>query len=197
MNLSLVIQAIRQRAGVFAGRVAGAAQYRPLPESTALQVPCAFVIPLDDNPGDNQSQNVVRQSMNESFAVIVALSNVADERGQAASVTVDTVRSALWSALLGWSPDQDIYDGIVYEGGSLLSMDRARIWYQFEFSAAFEIAPEDGYQPTELDALPNFEGINFNLDAIEPWDPNRTPTGPDGRIEVAASAPQDGSLPAP
>jgi len=195
MQLTTVIQALRARCPSFANRVAGAAEYKPLPESAALSVPCAFVIPLDDNPSENKSQNVTRQTMTESFAVIVAISNATDERGQAAAHSTDTIRTALWAALLGWSPDEAIYDGITYEGGSLLSLDRARLWYQFEFGAAMEIGPEDGWQETENAALTPFEGVNYQLDAIEPFDPNLEIIGPDGRIEVQFASPPSGDMP--
>lgn len=195
MNLTTVIQALRARCPSFANRVAGAAEYKPLPESAALSVPCAFVIPLDDNPSENKSQNVTRQAMTESFAVIVAISNTTDERGQAAAYSTDTIRAALWAALLGWSPDEAIYDGITYEGGSLLSLDRARLWYQFEFGAAMEVGPEDGWQETENAALPPFEGVNYQLDAIEPFDQNLEDSGPDGRIEVQFASPPSGDMP--
>lgn len=195
MNLDLVIAALRQRCPSFAGRVAGAAEYKPVPESAALPVPCAFVIPLDDNPGENRSQNAVRQSLTESFAVIVLISNVADERGQAATHSINSIRSELWAALLGWSPAEAIYDGIAYQGGALLAIDRARLAFQFEFGAAMEIGPEDGYQASAHAALPHFDGMNIQLDAVDPADPNIANPGPDERIEVTFTAPQSGNLP--
>lgn len=188
MQIDPVISAIRQRALLFAGRVAGAMKFQVLPESAALSVPCAFVIPLDDNPNANTSSTGIRQELEESFAVVVAISNVADELGKAASASVDVVRRQLWAALLGWSPDEDNYDGITYGGGSLLAIDRARLWYQFEFSAMTLIETSDGYQPTALGALPDFTGATIRLDAIDPADPNLANPGPDGRIEVQFDA---------
>jgi len=185
MRMNLVIDALRQRCPSFAGRVAGAAQFKSLPEATALAVPSAFVIPLDDNPAENLSRNGTRQALQDSFAVIVALSNVQDERGQAGATSLHDLRRELWAALLGWQPEAD-YDGIVYEGGQALSLDRARFWYQFEFSAAMEIGTEDGYQPTELAACPDFTGVDLKVDLIDPKDPNR-PGITDGRIEAGAT----------
>lgn len=188
MNLDLVTSALRARVAIFSGRVAGAAKFEPLPAAAALTVPCAFVLPLDDNPEKNTSSTGIRQELEESFAVVVAISNVADELGKAASASVDVVRRQLWAALLGWSPDEENYDGITYGGGSLLALDRARLWYQFEFSAMTLIETSDGYQPTALGALPDFTGATINLDAIDPADPNLANPGPDGRIEVQFSA---------
>lgn len=195
MYLIPIIEALRLRCPSFGNRVAGAAQFKMLPETAALHVPCAYVIPLDDNPTESKAMNSVRQTLKDSFAVVVALSNTPDEKGQGSANDADTIRSELWAALLGWQPDAE-YDGITYEGGSLISLDRARMWCQFEFGAVMEIGPEDGYQETALAALPPFQGGTIQLDAIDPSDPNIVQTpAPDGRIEAGAVFPKAGNLP--
>lgn len=190
MNLTLVVQALRARCPSFSQRFAAAAQFKVLPEGAQLAVPAGFVVPLDDTAEPNQSQNGYRQPVQDSFAVIVALPNTVDERGQASAASVHSLRLELFKALLGWQPEAD-YDGIVYEGGQLLAMDRARLWYQFEFSAGFEIGADDignveTWQAQELAALPMLEEIKFTLDAYDPADPNVAPHGPDGRPEAEA-----------
>lgn len=192
MQLEIIIQALRERCPSFANRIGGAAQFKLLPENAALTVPCAFVIPLDDSPKDSKSMNDVRQEMTDSFAVIVAIGNTADERGQGGVHSVKSLRAELWAALLGWRPDED-YNGINYEGGSVLLLDRARLWYQFEFGAEMEISPEDGWQGIELAGLPHFDSAQFTCNYIDPADPNRLVNGgpQDDRVEVTFSSPQD------
>lgn len=185
MKLDPIIQALRARCPSFSQRVGGAAQFRNLPENINLQVPAAFVVPLDDNPEPNRSQNGFRQTLKESFAVIVVLSN-ADERGQSSANAVHDIRQELWQALLGWQITED-HDPIEYEGAALLEIDRARIWYQFEFGTQFEIGDEDTYQHSDLESKPDFEGVNLQVDIIDPAaDPNLQYPGPDGRIEHEA-----------
>lgn len=184
MNLDLVIAALRQRCPSFAGRVGGAAQFQLLPEKTNLPVPCAYVIPLNDSPEDNRSASGYRQSVTDAFGVIVALSNVADERGQAAVRCVHDIRRELFKALLGWQVSDD-YDGIEYSGGELLDIDRARLWYQFEFSAAFEIGSDDvtdpdTWQAIDLAALPALTEIHLD-DVANPADIDAANPTPDGR----------------
>lgn len=197
MNLNLVISQLRTYCPSFSGRVAGSARFKCLPEDANLTVPSAYVIPLDDNPGEQMSLNDVRQQLTESFAVIVALSNTPDERGQAAVNSAhDTIRAEIWKALLGWQPDKVIYDGIQYQGGNLLDLDRSRLWYQFDFGAQMQIGPEDGWQAIELAALPHFDGMNVKFDDIDPAaDPNLQYPGPDGRIEHEINIPKTGNLP--
>lgn len=197
MQIEWIIAALRARCPTLSGRVAGAAQFKMLPESAALAVPCAYVIPLDDNPQDAKSDNGIRQELTDSFAVIVALSNTVDERGQAAAIGVHAMRRELWRAVLGWRPvdtpagdtSTSEYGGIRYEGGQALGLDRARLWYQFEFGAPMEIGPEDGYQETELGNLPGFDGFTIQIDVSSPSDPNKADpaSGMDGRIEAGAT----------
>lgn len=194
MQLEPIIAALRARCPTFSNRVAGAADFKPLPETASLAVPCAFVIPLDDNPQESMAMNSVRQVLKDSFAVVVAISNTADEKGQGSAASVHTYRAALWAALLGWRPDLR-YDGITYEGGQLLSLDRARIWYQFEFGALMEIEPSDGWQEIELGQLPHFDGATIKVDAIDPADPNKANPVLDGRFEAGIVIPKTGNLP--
>jgi len=184
MNLDLIIAALRLRCPSFAGRIAGAAQFQLLSEKTNLLVPCAYVIPLDDNPDENRSATGYRQRITDAFAVIVALGNTADERGQGAATAVHALRRELWKALLGWQINDD-YDGIEYGGGNLLGLDRARLWYQFEFSAAFEIgsddtADPDTWQAIDLAALPALTEIHLD-DVANPAGISAENPTPDGR----------------
>lgn len=196
MQLEPIISALRTRAAAtFGTYIAGAAEFKQLQESAALPVPCAFVIPLDDNPDASMAMNSVRQMLQDSFAVVVAVSNVADEKGQTGVHSIDAIRSVLWASLLGWQPATR-YDGITYQGGQLLAMDRARLWYQFDFAAAMEIEPADGYQETGLATLPHFDGGTLKVDALDPHDPNVVQTSaPDGRFESGFVFPKTGNLP--
>jgi hypothetical protein len=186
MDTQLVIAQLRSHCPPFAGRVAGAAAWEALQESTTLAVPCAFVIPLGDEPGPRMSQNDVRQPLLDAWAVIAIFDNTGDERGQVSSHTFDTIRAALWQALLGWQPKTPDYNGTQYDGSHLLSINRARSFYQFEFSAYMEISKDDGWQEQFLVAQPEFTGANIRVDVI---DPIALPLpGPDGRIEFIVNA---------
>ena len=200
MNLNAVIQHLRERVPLFEQRVAGAAKFGILPETANLLVPAAYVIPLDENPDQQQSSNGYQQTVEDRFAVVVVLSNVDDERGQSASMGVHDMRKILFSALAGWEPGDD-YDQIEYDGGSLLSIDRARLYYQFEFKAEYDIGYEDTWKWVRDNELPPFAGVNLKVDAIDPADPNHPKTdfpddpnayeggspGPDGRAETGAT----------
>ena len=190
MDINAIITALKARAAaVFADRIAGAAEYKRLPETANLAMPAAYVIPLDDNAEAMDSANGYSQIVRDGFAVIVAVSNATDERGQAGYTSVAAIRAALWAALLAWKPDA-AHGPIQYEGGALLDMDRARLYYQFEFSAATEIVEVDTWQATANAALGAFETLHIDVDMIDPFDPNRVAAGergPDGTVDAAAT----------
>lgn len=178
MDLLAIIQAIKDRCQSFATNVAGAAEYKRLSESANLTMPAAYVIPMDDSPDSMPNTNGYRQGLRDSIAVIVVLSNTADERGQGSITSVSAIRAELWAALLGWEPDAD-HDRLEYEGGQLIDLDRSRLYYQFEFSALTEIHEADTWQGASNAALPAFTQASLTVNV---------PGSPD-TVEATATIP--------
>lgn len=162
MDIALIIAALKVRCASFGGRVAGAAEYKRLPETANLDMPAAYVIPADDQADDPMSTNGYRQPVTDSIFVVVVLANTADERGQGSITSVRAIRAELWAALLGWEPDAD-HGRIEYEGGQLLDLDRARLYYQFEFAAETEITEADTWQGDSNAALPAFTDLGLTV----------------------------------
>lgn len=189
MDITAIITALKARTvATFEERIAGAAEFKQLPEAANMVMPAAYVVPLDDDAGEQQSENGYSQIVRDGFGVVVVISNTPDERGQGSIVSVSAIRAVLWAALLAWKPDAT-HGPIQYEGGQLLAMDRARLYYQFEFSAATEITEADTYQAVVNGALGAFNTANIQVDTIDPFDPNRVAagaTGPDGTIDATA-----------
>ncbi len=199
MDTNIIIAALRARATAFGNRVSGAAEFGQALEKDSVTAPAAWVVPLGDDASD-QTMTGSRFTLTERFAVFVVVDNSADERGQAAQTDVYALRAAVWSAILGWQPSSD-YDPINYEGGEPIKLDRARLFYRFEFSTKTSIETAVCRQGLDLAALPNLEKIDVRIDMIDPAaDPNTPPVtdpenggyaggapGPDGRIEHEAS----------
>lgn len=189
MKLAPVIAAIKSRCPSFANRVAGAAEFASLPQSANLAVPACYVIPLHDDPTPNKSQTGLIQEVKETIAVVVVVTNQSDERGQTAHEAIQDIKTELWHALLGWSNNEALYTPFEYAGGNLLRMDRARLFWQFEFSAEITIDATDGYISSRDAAYGGFTGATIKIDVIDPaFDKNLASTGPDGRIEFQAVA---------
>jgi len=178
MRLRQIIEALRERVPDFGARVSGSAEFRPLPEVGKLSLPAAYVIPLHDETGEQKSQTDYWQDCTDGFSVVVALDNRPDELGLASvDDATDIVRQKLFRALLGWQPEKRYTRGIEYRGGVLLDMNRAILYYKFDFQASFEITDEDTWQHIELQDLPYLNTVHVDIDLIDPG------AGPDGRPE--------------
>ena len=65
--------------------------------------------------------------------------------------------------------------------------------YRFSFEAAFQLGrnrasdPAETWEEFELDGLPALEGVDINVDFIDPADSNLQRPGPDGRVEATFS----------
>lgn len=177
MKLSLIVDALRTQAKSFGGRVAGAAEFQALEVNAKMLLPAAYVIPTGDTVSRQESSTDYYQQIIEGFAVVVVLDNRRDLRGQMASFdAVDTIRRELFLALLGWEPDADSHP-IEYDGGQVVEMNRAALYYQFDFTAMREITSEDTRHGADLNTLQPLTTVAVDVDYINPGN------GPDGIIE--------------
>lgn len=181
MILDLIISALRKRCKTLDGRVAGAAQWAGLTEDENPALPAAYVVPLREDAGPNESQVSYYQTITNTFGVILLVPNFADERGQDASRWIELLKPEVFKGILSWTMQpRDEHGPIIFEGGSLIYMDDARAAYQLEFSYETYLDTSDTYQKIELDALPELEGADIDVDCI---DPSTTKGKPDGILE--------------
>lgn len=195
MRISPVVEHIRQYVPAFEGRVAGGLDTEVVMGSALMKPPAAYVIQTDDDAADTQSQTSYLQEIRDSIDVVVVL-KTQDEQGFRDADLLHEIRRQLLLALAGWEPD-DEYEGLVYNGGDLVRLDRSRCVYRFSFSAGFTLGraaydnapgkPAETWEEYERDGLPSFTGGTLRMDAIDPMaDPNLKKPGPDGRIEHEA-----------
>ena len=191
MKLNPIVAHLKATCPVFSLRVAGGIDWDAVVESAKLAMPAAYVIASADVAEPSKAQNAVLQDITDQFAVVVVL-DAGDERGQEANDRLHDVRAELWRSLVGWVPAPE-YTRIEYSKGALLHTSRSRVVYQYLFTAEFQIGrsksgePAETWHELELDGLTNFTGAHFNVDCIDPADPNLQRPGPDGRIEVQFS----------
>lgn len=179
-----VIAHLRLHTTSFGTRIGGGAEIAEALDEAKKAVPAAYVIPVQVDAQPNTSGHEIRQTITVTFTVVVVVSNAADERGQVGYAQIEAIRSELWAALYNWMPDLTA-EPVQYVGDQLVEMDRGRIFWGFSFEYVTQLGPEDGFKPL----LNDLEQINIRADVIDPAaDPNLVYPGPDGRIEVEASA---------
>lgn len=113
-------------------KISGAVDFAAA-EPELRQVPAAFVIETANRPGPSRTgTQVVSQSNEIRFGVIIAAQNLRDVRGAAAKAALKTLREAVMTALLGWPPNND-YDPCTYGSGRLLQMNNQVLWWQDDY----------------------------------------------------------------
>lgn len=159
MKLSPVVLKLRLGNTTFGDRIAGSADLATALKATLIDE-MAFVVQLSGSASANDLDNSINQLIDERFGVIVALKNdnsQGDKTGLAAFDRLFTVRAEIFSSILNWRiPGQESVTSHVSE--RLLSLNRAWLWYQYEFSSSVRIGPDDGFDTGE-DNLPNFDQL--------------------------------------
>ena len=179
MKLSPIVAALRERCPNFENRVGGAAEWAAVREALNVKMPSAFVVPLAETPDSQMSPNGYQQTVENSFAVILVVSNELSEQGEEAYDSLDVLRKEVFHALLAWEPYEDA-DRIEYGGSSLVMLDRYRLAYQLEFAFDTWLDRSDTWVPTRDNAMPDLKLLHIDVDFI---DPSQKKDEPDGRIE--------------
>jgi hypothetical protein len=156
--IDVTINQLRAYCPPFAGRVAGAADFRKGLQNynaTLTAPPGAFpagwVVPLDQDSEGNQNYpggTGLQQIVTKRVAVIVEFDARPDRRSQAPTSEYDDMEAALFAAILNWRPVQCRMvgnQGYWFAGGNFLDLDRARLFYQWVFALNWQITDADGW----------------------------------------------------
>ena len=139
---------MRAHIPLLGSRIAGAADFAKAVEDQGwMGLPAAYVVPLDEEADANPDGTGLDQHVTERIAVIVEYDNSSDRRGQSVAEQYEAMRAAIWAALLNWRVDPlNASQGLCYAGGQMLKFDRARLFYQYEFTLRRLLTDMDGYQ---------------------------------------------------
>ena len=151
--MAAFISQLRANAPIFAGRVAGAAEfYTGLKNyNTSLPLPAAYVLPLGQDAEANQVWNGLIQIVHKSIGVAVELDAQQDRRGQAPAMDFEAIEAQIFASVLNLEVDEcRQLRGTSFSGARYLDLDRARLFYQWEFSLDWQITDADGVQPVSI-----------------------------------------------
>jgi hypothetical protein len=152
--IDATISQLRTYCAPLNGNVAGAADFRlglqnyntTMPAPGPL--PAAYVVPLDQDSDGNQVMVGLVQVVTKRIGVIVEFDASADRRGQEPAMSYDDMEAALFAAVLNWLPEDCRTlnnQGYWFNGGRFLDLDRARLFYQWEFALNWQITDDDGW----------------------------------------------------
>jgi hypothetical protein len=154
--LNAVIEQLRGECPVLQGRIAGAADFaQGLKNYNAnMSLPAAYVIPLVQESDGNEVMVGLIQYVRKTIGVVVEFDATADRRGQVPAMNYDAIEAGLFKALLMWPPAQcrsPNQQGFAFSGGHFLDLDRARVFYQWEFSLTYQLTNDDAWVPPSED----------------------------------------------
>ena len=159
MKLAPIILKLRTAETSFGNYIGGSADLANAMKYT-LQKEAAFVVQLAETATSNDYDNSINQVISERFAVIVGLDNGTSDKEKLGLIAYDklyNIRAELFRAILGWQiPDTESI--VSYSSGKVVIVNRAWLWYQFEFTADTRITDADGVD-NGADDLPLFDTI--------------------------------------
>jgi len=148
----------------------------------------AYVVNLGDVPSEDVQDDGLNQLIYERFSVLVCVDNTADKLGAQAMDKIDGIRSEIFSAILAWTlPGYE--EQVEYSGGGLVAVNRARLWWAFEFRIGRRISELDGVDPEDIygpitDFLHFFAYVRRNLVAAVDFTTDEPESPDDGAMYV-------------
>ena len=116
--------------------VGGSADFQKAAESNPKVTPCAFVFPLEEQPGASQLVDVVIQRVAAAMSVMLVVRNVSDTYGVAAQQDLARLRKAIKESLLGWVPLEG-HDPFERGPSNLMVFKDGYMWWQDVYTTAF------------------------------------------------------------
>ncbi len=130
MRIKPIIDRLKTNALSLGGRVSGASEFSAEVEAMRLPLPCAFVLRASGEAQSATSLGAVLQMVNQDFAIVIAVDNSKDTRGQDGAESLDAILEDVQLALLGWTPPVEEHNAFEFVRDDHISIDRSRLWHQ-------------------------------------------------------------------
>lgn len=209
IDLDEVAARIKSRCPAFAGRVGLTSEFSEVTSTDIpggdIQVPHAFVIPLYERGEERTDIQAAVQDERAYFAIAVCVDNTvqggrggASKSAASALSVLQEAKKQIARALLLWTPT-DATGPVNFEQGFHMSMNNARLWHQFQWSAPDRLLGDisDATVPDEND--PNAPSdVDIVLESV--WPPTQATMDAHNVADVFALADQPdghGQAPAP
>lgn len=117
--------------------VGGAAEFQAAADGNPPAFPAAYVVLLNEAPGEGSVSGLVIQRVGVTVGLCLAVRNVADAKGGAASQDMQALRAAIKASLLGWAP-QEGCDPLERGPGQLLAFRPGGVmWWQDIYTSSY------------------------------------------------------------
>lgn len=135
MDLDGVITRIRDN--VSALRTVGGSIEIATAREDLRTTPAAFVLAATEaSEGNTLAAGGTSQRVTVTFSVVIAVSNYQDATGKAGHDALQTIRAALMTTLLGWTPSDAVVE-VEHLQGNLQLYNDSTLWWQDTFKTEF------------------------------------------------------------
>jgi len=134
LKMSDIVVRLNSQAVGFKSLEGAAELERAMAPGGVRVLPAGYVVPLSDDAGPNALATVaIRQRIDERFALIYAVKDISDPRGESAlDGGLRDLRLAAHAALLGWIPANG-YDQVEFDGGTIIKISNGVIFWRDRF----------------------------------------------------------------
>ena len=116
-----------------------------------MALPAAFVLPLGQEAEPNQVWNGLIQIVHKQVGIAVELDAQRDRRGQDPTMSFETIEAQIFASVLNLEIGEcRMVRGTSFAGARYLDLDRARLFYQWEFNIDWQLTDADGVQPLSV-----------------------------------------------
>ncbi|MBB1601579.1 hypothetical protein [Variovorax sp. UMC13] len=132
MDLSPVIARLRTK--LIGLRAIGGSADLDAAMRGVVVAPSAYVMPLVEQGREIPTTGPTRQRLTSLFGVILVIENVRDNTGAASLVDLNGLRTQLFDALVGWVPDDQVGEPVIFTSGELVQAEGdGKLWWSDEF----------------------------------------------------------------
>jgi hypothetical protein len=177
--IAATVMQLRAHCPLLGGRVAGAANFVQGLEkyNTNMILPAAFVMPLVAESEGFAVMTGVIQYVTKTVAVVVEFPATPDRRGQQPAMDAEAMEVCINAAIRGWEPQACLTvgrKGYWLSGARVLDLDRARLFYQWEYGLTTQLDEADALEPASVPLY----GIELDIWKTPPQDFPKTPGVP-------------------
>lgn len=124
--------------------IEGAAEFAALKSNPPRhQMPAAYVIGTSDRANPSELIGVHRQHVARGVAILLALGNMSDPRGDSATKAMELLVSKVELLLAGWKPEGASHV-MQLVGGRVMGLRDQVVWRQVDFSVETRVKPTGG-----------------------------------------------------
>lgn len=135
MIAEIIARLVDTKAATGLRQIGGAPEFQVAAETKPLATPAAYVITLEESPGDNAWEGEIVQEVRLLVGIVLVVKNVADAKGAAAQADMEVLRKLVKAQLFGYA--SGIYDPLLRGPSRPLAFADGHMWWQDAYHTTY------------------------------------------------------------